>query len=199
MAPPPPAPEPAPAPAPACRRGPPLPPRIEDLGEAEHPTHEPRLGVLDRAVEELVVVEVVVDDIAPRVDGKRRDVVAEVGAAGVGPRLPGDARLQLAGSPGAVVAAIAVLVAVELRCDDGHRQQRVQPVALAERGLDRFGWQRREVAQWRRPERGQPRRRRTRRWIVGQPRALPVSRSGSPGPLRRRSSQTREARVPVVG
>ncbi len=58
-------------------------PRVEDLGEAEQTSEEARFGVLDRAVEHLVVIEVEVDHVAPRIDRDRRDVVAEVGPARV--------------------------------------------------------------------------------------------------------------------
>ena len=53
-------------------------PAVENIGEAEQPAHHARFGVLGRASEKIVVVEIEIDDLAVAIDRDARDVVAKI-------------------------------------------------------------------------------------------------------------------------
>src|SRR5437588_2735745 len=53
-------------------------PAVIDVREAEQPPHQPRFGVLCRAPEKSVVVEIKVDDVAVAVDRDAGDIVPEI-------------------------------------------------------------------------------------------------------------------------
>src|SRR5262249_2247261 len=53
-------------------------PAVEDVGEAEQSSHHARFGVLGRASEQVVVIEIEVDDFAVAVDCDAGDVVPKI-------------------------------------------------------------------------------------------------------------------------
>ena len=51
-------------------------PTIVELGQTENPPYQAGFGVLGRAAEDLIVVEIEVDYLTGRVDRERCDVIA---------------------------------------------------------------------------------------------------------------------------
>ena len=99
-----------------------------DVGKAENALDQPCFRVFDRAVENRVMIEVEINDVAVSIDRDAADVVTEIAPPGIQGVRPAS-RNALRWLPG-IFAYIAVLVAVEIAMKQREHEVGIDAVAL---------------------------------------------------------------------